>query len=305
MSIAAALLLSLSTGAFAATPALDDLVGNTADPAAFTSIPQPARPEPYQEVAQEQELPGNNDEPGFQWPGKGKSAEEDFILTGANATFLKISDAQSDGLADGTGKCALSANTKYPTSAMPGFEGEHMVVTLKEPLPGCSLAKGYVFMEHVAASSAGGACELPKNVRAFLDTLAYAEGTDLQYNFIFTHATFKSYADHPRKVMSSGKLHSNAAGRYQFLSKTWDALAADLGLKDFTPPNQDKAVVELIRRGGAYNSVANSSDHKSFQRALSKLSGIWASLPGSPYGQPTHSTAALWKQYKAFLAAYK
>ena len=50
---------------------------------------------------------------------------------------------------------------------MPGFQGEHMVVTLAEPLPGCQFSRGYVFMSHVSSSSAE------------------------SYNYIFTHATAK------------------------------------------------------------------------------------------------------------------
>ena len=40
--------------------------------------------------------------------------EDDYILTGDATTFLKASDAQSDDLADGTGKCALSPPQKSP-----------------------------------------------------------------------------------------------------------------------------------------------------------------------------------------------
>ncbi|OGS54873.1 MAG: hypothetical protein A3J79_08535 [Elusimicrobia bacterium RIFOXYB2_FULL_62_6] len=160
-------------------------------------------------------------------------------------------------------------------------------------------------MPHVKATSAGGASELPAAVRAFLDTLAFSEGTNEKYNFIFTHAVFQNYTDHPRKRKCAGKLCSDAAGRYQFLSNTWDPLAADLGLQDFTPPSQDRAVVELIRRDGAYTAVAGSANYENFKKAVTKLNNIWASLPGSPYGQPTHSTATLWAHHKLALARYK
>ena len=171
-------------------------------------------------------------------------------------------------------------------------------------LPGCQLTRGYIYLPNVACSSAGGACELPKNVRAFLDTLAYAEGTEARYNYIFTFAVFESYADHPRVKKCRGKLCSTAAGRYQFLSKTWDGLNGSMRLPDFTPPSQDKAVIELIRRNGAYNSVANSSNYDSFVRAVNKLNGTWASLPGSPYGQPTHPMSDIWRYYQRALAKY-
>ncbi len=146
---------------------------------------------------------------------------------------------------------------------------------------------------------------LPGNIAAFLDTIAYAEGTGRSYNYIFTFATFGSYRDHPRRVICSGGLCSNAAGRYQFLAETWDPLRRDLRLGDFSPLNQDKAALELIRRAGAYGLVANSSDYYSFAAALQKLNRIWASFPGSPYGQPTRTTAELWQVFRQARAIYR
>lgn len=272
-------------------------IANAAVLRAQGSLPVMASEEP------EQYLPPDNDEPGFDW-GEGKRSQDHFIYTGSNATYLKISPDQAADLADGTGRCLLQPNTLYPARFKPGFTGEHMSVQLAEAPAGCSFWGGYVYMNHVSSSSAGGAWELPRQVRAFLDTLAYAEGTNDRYNYIFTFVTFNSYSDHPRRKMCAGKLCSTAAGRYQFLSKTWDPLAADLGLEDFTPPNQEKAGLEIIRRAGAYRNVAASGNYDNFTAALRKLNTTWASLPGSPYGQPTHSTADLWRFYRGALSRY-
>lgn len=144
---------------------------------------------------------------------------------------------------------------------------------------------------------------LPGTVRAFLDTLAYAEGTGDRYDYIFSHATFGDFSDHPRRVICSYGLCSDAAGRYQFLSTTWDELANKLGLPDFSPASQDKACVEKIAEFGAYDNIA-AGDYDNFSAALGKLNTTWASLPGSPYGQPTHSVGELWDFYQAALAKY-
>ncbi|KAF0127228.1 MAG: lysozyme-like [Elusimicrobia bacterium] len=299
----AAMALVFPAAVFGQPTAFEDLLG-AAGPAEFSSVPEPealaagAEPEAFQF------LPPDNDEPGFEWPSANKSLDGEFVLIGGAATFLKASKAQSDDLADGSGRCALEAGAGYELVSRPGFEGVHAVVELRDRVPGCHFFKGYIYLPHLAATSAGGAWQLPKNVRAFLDTLAYAEGTEERYNYIFTFAVFESYADHPRVRKCSGRLCSTAAGRYQFLSKTWDGLAGSMGLADFTPPSQDKAAIELIRRNGAYNSAANSSNYDNFVRAVNKLNGTWASLPGSPYGQPTHSMANLWKYYKRALAKY-
>ncbi|MGD9642895.1 MAG: glycoside hydrolase family 104 protein [Elusimicrobiales bacterium] len=287
----------------ASAQALDELLRYGGSETA--SLPELALPAPSAdgiEAEPEQYLPPNNNEPGFEWETFSKSdggPVEHFIYIGAEASFLKATPDQ----ASGTG-CGLTPRTRYAAAALPGFEGEHMTVQLAAPLPGCSLTGGYVYMAHISSSSAGGAWELPRTVHAFLDTLAYAEGTKANYNYIFTFATFDSYNDHPRTKKCAGKLCSTAAGRYQFLTKTWDPLASALGLGDFTPPNQEKATLEIIRRAGAYNRVLRSNVYDNFTSALSKLNTTWASLPGSPYGQPTHSTAELWRVYRAALAKY-
>lgn len=300
---AAFLLLALAAPRPAAAGALSVLLeAPGAEKTQFPGEVPPPRPSGV-DVEAEQYLPPNNAEPGFEWPDQEKAAEH-FIYIGNTSTFLKSGTGQASDLADGSGKCALRPNTVYKTSARPGFTGEHMTVQLAEPLPGCQLASGYVFMTHVSSSSAGGAWELPRTVRAFLDTIAFAEGTRERYDYIFTFVTFSSYADHPRRKICSGGLCSTAAGRYQFLSKTWDPLAADLGLQDFTPPNQEKATLEIIRRAGAYNNVLKSNVQENFNAAMRKLNTTWASLPGSPYGQPTHSSAELWKYYRGQLAKY-
>lgn len=297
-------LLSAALPLGASAQAFGDLLRASGEGAEIPALALPAQEAQAGEdfVEARQYLPPDNNEPGFDW--ETSRTQDHFFYTGSASTFLKAGPGQAADFAEGSGRCALSPDTVYKTLAKPGFEGEHLTVRLAEALPGCGLDGGYVYMEHVSSSSAGGAWELPRTVRAFLDTLAYAEGTRANYNYIFTFVTFTSYADHPRLKKCAGKLCSTAAGRYQFLAKTWDGLAPGLGLNDFTPPSQEKAALEIIRRQGAYNRVLRSSVYENFTSALSKLNTTWASLPGSPYGQPTHSTAELWRVYKAALAKY-
>jgi len=276
------------------------------DARASFSAPAPSAPEALTSLEAVQYLPPNNNEPGFEWPSQRKSGPGGFYIhIGAAQTFLKVNDGSAEGLVEGTGKCRLEARTLYETQSAPVFEGDQIIAVLKNPLPGCAFTRGYVNMPEISSTSAGGLWQLPVNVRAFLDTLAFSEGTNAHYDYIYSYVTFKSYADHPRKVVCSGGLCSSAAGRYQFLTKTWDGLAKDLALTDFTPPSQEKATLELIRRQGAYAAVEKSSDYKNFSKAVGKLNTIWASLPGSPYGQPTHTLKRLWTAYQAALASYR
>ena len=98
---------------------------------------------------------------------------------------------------------------------------------------------------------------------------------------------FTSYAAHPAKrvaVRMGGRtIYSTAAGAYQFLSRTWNECRDALLLPDFSPASQDRAAAFLIKRRGAYRDVLEGR----FYTAVRKCAKEWASLPGSPYGQPT------------------
>ena len=55
------------------------------------------------------------------------------------------------------------------------------------------------------------------------------------------------------------------------------------GLTDFSPLAQDIAALYLIDRRRAMNAVLEGD----WKTALERCNREWASLPGSPYGQPT------------------
>lgn len=128
------------------------------------------------------------------------------------------------------------------------------------------------------------------NVSAFLAMIRHGEGTKDEdgYRRMFGGALFTDFSDHPRKPQTakfkSGKrITSTAAGAYQFLAKTWDALVAQHGFADFSPRNQDLGAVALMAGRGALNEVMAGR----FELGLAKCCKEWASLPGAPYGQPT------------------
>ena len=128
--------------------------------------------------------------------------------------------------------------------------------------------------------------DLVPNVRAWLDTIAHFEGTstnsksDNGYNVRFGGFIFDGYSRHPAILYRSGRYGSDASGRYQFLSTTYNPIARKLGLTDFSPRSQDLAAVDLIKSLGAYDDmVAGRVDS-----VLSKLRTTWASLPSPTQG---------------------
>jgi muramidase (phage lysozyme) len=139
-------------------------------------------------------------------------------------------------------------------------------------------------MPRITADELGtGGC----NICAFLDTIAHSEGTakrgDDGYNVLVGGNLFSGYRMHPNKSvwLPRYRVFSTAAGRYQFLSKTWRGLVEQLRLPDFSPRSQDLGAIELIRERGALDLLR--AGH--FAEAVSKCRKEWASLPNAGYGQ--------------------
>ena len=84
--------------------------------------------------------------------------------------------------------------------------------------------------------------EINNQRKAFLDMLAWSEGTDngrqspeISVDVIVGGELFTDYSDHPRKLVTlNPKLKSTGAGRYQLLSRWWDAYRKQLGLEHFS-----------------------------------------------------------------------
>ena len=131
-------------------------------------------------------------------------------------------------------------------------------------------------------ASAGAASITDPNARALLNAIADAEGTSGHpnngYNTMFTGKQFSGSTDHPRAIQRSGGLASDAAGRYQFLSTTWDSYAKG---RDMSPANQDAVALDLV----ALKQGVDIADGLSKQE-IYKLGREWASIEGGPQGVP-------------------
>lgn len=150
------------------------------------------------------------------------------------------------------------------------------------------------------------------NLKCFLDTIAFSEGTLHHpltkcggYDVIVTGVDgpeiFYNFKTHPfenrlpKKINSKG-LCSTASGRYQLLYRYYEVYKEELKLNDFSPDSQDIIAIQQILERGAIEDINSGR----FYIALSKCAPIWASLPNSPYGQPTNSIEALVEVYKSF-----
>ena len=139
-------------------------------------------------------------------------------------------------------------------------------------------------------------------VRAFLRAIRLGEGTKDEngYRRIVGGGNFESFADHPRVFRTVAGIRSSAAGAYQFLSKTWDALVTQYGFPDFAPRTQDEGAVALIIGRGALPALQAGR----IEEAVRHCAKEWASLPGSPYGQPTVTMPVFLAEYKKWLSTF-
>lgn len=140
------------------------------------------------------------------------------------------------------------------------------------------------------------------NVRKMLDLISYTEGTQKHgAATAFGGGKLGSLADHPRyskrfKQTDGTWNTTSAAGKYQFLKGTWDGVAKQYGLNDFSPRNQDLGAVALLVSRGAMPALLKGD----FNTAVQKTGKEWASLPTAPAAYKQGKKK--WSQVNDFLA---
>lgn len=169
-----------------------------------------------------------------------------------------------------------------------------------------SLAIFLLISTRLRGSNNGGTAN-PDNLRAFLKMIQWAEGTLNQPNpyavtFAYSHI-IKNFSDHPaitgewdghplsdslcRAAGVTPPCVSTAAGAYQFLRSTWSGIKGRIPGIRFDRDGQDMGATDLIDRKNALEDVLVGN----LASAINKCNTIWASLPGSPYGQPVRTYA--------------
>lgn len=157
---------------------------------------------------------------------------------------------------------------------------------------------------------------LQKRVQAFLDLIAWSEGTSIHpltkcngYDVIVTGEqgpeVFHDFTCHPftlgRKPVrvrdNPTLLESTASGRYQISLPTWTDLVHRYHIGSFTTQNQDRAALALLVDCKALDHIYRQELELAFEAASLE----WASFPGNLYGQGAHDTATLIDNYYRLL----
>lgn len=145
-------------------------------------------------------------------------------------------------------------------------------------------------------------------VLAFLDLIAWSEGTstikasDDGYNVIVGGDLFDDYSDHPRVLVDipAYGVKSSAAGRYQILERYWDHYSKQLGLRDFSPKNQDAYAMNMFREVRAVDDIKEGRT----EQAIRKCASRWASFPDAGYSQREVAMTEMLDKYNMLLSQY-
>jgi murein DD-endopeptidase MepM/ murein hydrolase activator NlpD len=149
----------------------------------------------------------------------------------------------------------------------------------------------------------GTAADIPPEGKALLDAIAGAEAPG--YNSRYPSKTFSNgYKDHPRlpEPTKDGRT-SDAAGRYQFLSSTWDSYKP---AKAFTPENQDVAAWRLAISAYGKGESGIVKDLQKDPMKVATSAGMlqqWPSLPGG--NQKNDATSGFLNRYNSSVKKYK
>lgn len=161
--------------------------------------------------------------------------------------------------------------------------------------------------------------DLPLEGRALLDTIAGSEsaypGRD-PYKAIYGGRAAESLTDHPRQhveIVTGPNIgqKSSAAGRYQYLARSWDEASKALGLPDFSPESQDKAAFweaqRTYRAKTGRDLVTDIQEANGDPQKLAVIgrgiSSWWTSLPGGI--EPNKATSSFGDRFAQNLLYYK
>lgn len=173
------------------------------------------------------------------WDGDTLKAREEEYISGVHKNVaLRI--AQTDP--DAARKYAKANSKSISGKDMTDLDGVFAPLVIDEQ----AKRKAGEFLDSSARNRTNrfAATDLPQEAYGLLGVIGGTEAPG--YNVINGGGRFDSFSDHPRQRGAGGT--STAAGKYQFVMRTWDRVAGANGFRDFSPENQDRGAWWLAQQ---------------------------------------------------------
>lgn len=219
-----------------------------------------------------------------------KTPEEIAIEIASRRERNRKAQAERDAILNGEQKPAGSVMPGTPAKTPEsGVTPAQAAAPAKMPIVEASPAVG-----NAKAQQLYKLLQTNENYTRALNALKAAEGTskyDDPYRVAFGGRRISDLSAHPEKLytfrQTDGKINQTSAhGAYQFLTKTWKGAQNALGLPDFSQKSQDIAALYLMQQRGSFPEIEKGD----VAGWAYKNRNEWASLPASPYAQPTRSS---------------
>ena len=144
--------------------------------------------------------------------------------------------------------------------------------------------------------------EINNQRKAFLDMLAWSEGTDngrqkTRNHWLWRHcrrAIHWLLRSPSQTCHAKPKTQINRLGRYQLLPVGGMPAASSLAWKTSLRKVRTLSTLQQIKERGALPMI----DRGDIRQAIDRCSNIWASLPGAGYGQFEHKADSLIAKFK-------
>lgn len=191
------------------------------------------------------------------------------------------STSQNQPVAYNPGQRILVSDPNCPFTGAPNY--------------GCQILSSQTRVQFTPQSPACVAQYGTPEVRAMLDTIAWSEGTDAYYDLMLGHRIFTDLSTHPNATgempplgfpFGSQGRTSTAAGRYQFLGRTYLGLVnRGYFTTGFGPLEQDKAAADdlLARKRGVTQVMIEEAERTgNFATIWNAIDEEWTSIDGHP-----------------------
>lgn len=228
--------------------------------------------ETRRKIAAQMAAAATKSRPMTHWAQAAAQGLEGFVAGLEQRKVDQASAASADY--DKAQQASWGASPVAPVTAAPVVTGE--ATPAVAPAGGTTVAAGAA-LDPVAS-------DLAPHQKAFLNAVAGPESAG-RYNVRYTPsggATFEGFDKHPAIYEKGPAGPSSAAGRYQFVKSTWDAL----GGGDFSPENQDRRAWQLGQQDYKRNTGRDlDSDLKAngFTPQIAQaLAPTWAGFKDNP-----------------------